>query len=44
MAEKEIVATDYPEGWEKALSLLGHIPEERREAYLKGFLQTIMTQ
>jgi hypothetical protein len=40
--KKELAASDYPEGWQKCLEMLQHLPEEEREAYLSGFMQTIL--
>lgn len=34
--------TSYPEGWEKAKSLLTHIPEDEREGYLFQFAFCVM--
>lgn len=40
--KKEIRLTDYPEGWEKAKSMLTDIPEDQREGYLFGYAATLM--
>jgi|GEM_PF-2424008 len=44
MPEPTIVLGNYPEGYEAAKELLSHIPEENRDAYLRAFLQILMTQ
>jgi len=43
MLEPTIVLSDFPEGYEKAKSLLAHIPEENRDAYLRAFIHMLMT-
>ncbi|MCL1913174.1 MAG: hypothetical protein FWG10_04700 [Eubacteriaceae bacterium] len=40
--KKEVVFSDYPEGWERCLEMISHIAPENRERMLASWLTTVL--